>query len=207
MRAVQLMTLKDSKGEAIYGQREIERETGLSRPYLRKLSREIGHQFPRNGFEVKGKICMCTNCGWIFRKPPSRVKRAKRQFCDDECRQAWLKGANHPSWKGGVTLTSFSSWVKNQAAYRDWQKAILERDNYTCQISGRKDNLEAHHIVMKAESHNPEKVFDLDNGITVNKEVHTRIHQMISEGIDFEEALGKVKEEFAEEKQTQEQGV
>lgn len=45
---VNLMTTTDDSGEFIFGQREIERMTGLSRPYIRKLARNIGHQFPRN---------------------------------------------------------------------------------------------------------------------------------------------------------------
>ncbi len=195
------MRLKNENGEPIYGQREIERETGLSRPYIRKLAREVGHQFPRNGIEVKGKLCMCTNCGHVFRKPPSRVKRAKKQFCDEECRQTWAKGVNHPSWKGGVASTTFSNWVKNQAEYREWQQKVLERDGNACQISGRTDNLQAHHILMKSEMHNPEKVFDINNGITLNFDVHQRVHELIREGVDFEEALDKVREEYKKEPQ------
>src|SRR5687768_5527779 len=92
MRAMRLMNQRDSGGNLAMGQRHIELETGLSRPYIRKLAREIGHQFPRNGIEVKGKLCMCSNCGCFFRKPPSRAKRAKNQFCDEYCKVAGMKG-------------------------------------------------------------------------------------------------------------------
>ena len=190
------MRVKDDAGNFTYGQRDIEHETGLSRPYIRKLAAQIGHQFPRNGIEVKGQLCMCSNCGWFFRKPASRVKRAKHQFCEDICRQAWMKGANHPAWKTGITANTFSSWVKNQAEYRQWAENVLERDNHTCVISGRTDNLEAHHILMKAESESPDKVFDIDNGITLNKEVHQRMHELIREGKGVEESMEQLKKEY-----------
>jgi 5-methylcytosine-specific restriction endonuclease McrA len=198
-RAIVLMLKKDEAGKFVFGQRDIEMETGLSRPYLRKLAKEVGHQFPRNGIEVKGTLCMCSNCSALFRKPPSRVKRAKHQFCDEVCRESWMKGANHGAWDHGKSASTWSSWVKNQKAYKDWQEAVLKRDNYTCQISGRTDNLQAHHIFMKAESMNPEKAFDVDNGITMNFEVHQRIHQLIREGWGFEESLKMIKKEYSQE--------
>jgi hypothetical protein len=199
MRAIRLMTLRDDKGDLIYGQRDIERETGLSRPYLRKLATEIDHQFPRNGIEVRGQLCMCVNCGWMFRKPASRVKRAKRQFCDDTCRQEYMKGSHHPSWKGGVASGTFSNWVKNQAKYDEWVQDVMKRDNHTCQISGKTEDLHVHHVLMKAESHNPEKVFDVENGITLNREVHEKIHAMIREGCGFEESLDLLRKEYNEQ--------
>jgi hypothetical protein len=118
------------------------------------------------------------------------------QFCDDECRAVWMKGAHHPSWKGGKTANTFSEWVKNQSQYKNWVEAVLERDEHTCQISGRTDNLQAHHILMKAEMYHPEKVFDPENGITLNKDVHQRVHEVIREGKDYEEAIEVVRKEY-----------
>jgi 5-methylcytosine-specific restriction endonuclease McrA len=178
------------------GQRDIERETGLSRPFLRKIAREVGYQFPRNGVEVIGRTCMCTNCGLLFRKPPSKVERAKLQFCDDLCRRAWMKGPNHPSWKTGKTAATFSSWIKNQSGYDQWRDKVLERDGNKCQISGRTDSLQVHHILPKAENISPETALDVDNGMTLNKEVHDRIHELIRSGKDYEEAIEAARLEY-----------
>jgi hypothetical protein len=195
-RVIDLMLLKDSTDRFIYGQRDLERETGLSRPYIRKLARSMGHQFPRNGIEVVGNLCMCTNCASIFRRSKSKIDRAKNQFCDEDCKNAWMKGPQHPAWKTGVSALSFSSWIKNQTAYDDWRNAVLERDNYRCIISGRTDNLQAHHVLPKAEGMSPEKAFDVSNGITLNVEVHQRIHSLIKTGIDFQEAIEIVSNEY-----------
>lgn len=188
--------------ERSLGQRDIERETGLSRPYIRKLAREIGHQFPRNGIEIVGRTCMCTNCGMMFRKPPSKVERAKNQFCDDLCRKAWMKGPNHPSWKVGKTASTFSSWAKNQQSYEDFKRAVLERDGYKCVISGKTDNLEVHHIMPKAEGMFPELAFDPNNGITLNVEVHKEIHDLIRDGKDFEDAIEYLKNFYNKKENT-----
>lgn len=178
------------------GQRDISRKTGLSRPYLRKIAKMIGHQFPRNGVEVVGMVCVCGNCGAFFRRSASKVRRAKIQYCDTVCKKAFMQGPNHPAWKTGKTATTFSKWILNQTGYKKWRTAVLEKDGYKCAISGRTDKLEAHHILPKAEDLYSELSLDPNNGITVNKEVHTRIHEIIREGYGFEEAVEKVKEEY-----------
>lgn len=199
-QAINLMLAKNETGKFIFGQRDIERETGLSRPYLRKLARSIGHQFPRNGIEVVGKLCMCTNCGTMFRRPPSKVERAKHQFCDELCKVAYMKGANHPMWKTGKTAATFSTWIKNQAGYQKWRDAVLERDGYMCAISSRTDNLDVHHIIPKQEGISPERALDVSNGITMNREVHERVHELIRQGHEFEEAITILKKEYGTDK-------
>jgi hypothetical protein len=129
------------------GQREIEKKTGLSRPFIRKLAKQIGHQFPRNGKEIVGTLCMCGNCGAFFRRPNSKVIYSKNQFCDELCKHAYQKGPSHPAWKDGRASSTFSAWAKNQSAYDDFRKAVLEKYGNKCAISGRTDNIEVHHII------------------------------------------------------------
>ena len=157
-------------------QREIHRITGLSRPFIRKLSKQVNFQFARNGVEVVGDICICANCQVWFRRSKSKIERANKQFCGDICRKAHATGPNHPSWKHGDSAKTFSTWIVNQSEYKNWREAVLQKDNYSCVISGRSNELEAHHVLPKAEFMSPDKAFDINNGITLNKEVHTRIH-------------------------------
>lgn len=196
MMAINLMLAKDVDGKPLYGQRTIERETGLSRPYLRKLSHEIGWQFFRNGKEVVGQLCVCANCGCYFRKPLSRILRAGRQFCDLDCRQSHAKGVNHPNWSGGSSTSSFSQWCKSQSEYKTFREKVLERDGHKCVISGRTEGLQVHHILHKAESEHPEKVFDPNNGIVLNEDVHIEIHKLTRAGKSFDEAVVILKERY-----------
>jgi len=177
-------------------QREIERTTGLSRPYIRKLAKLYNHQFPRNGKEVVGMVCMCSNCGCIFRRSKSKVERTKNSFCSEVCKFAFSRGVNHPSWKEGKSFKTFSDWVTSQTQYKDWREQVLERDNYMCVISGNSDDLEAHHILHKAENMNPEYAFDVNNGMTLCKKVHTELHQLVSSGKTFEEAVSELKDNY-----------
>lgn len=192
------MMQKDEQGNHLYSQYNIENETGLSRPYIRKLAREIGFQPERNGVERRGEKCLCVNCGAFFYKPPSRVKRAKNQFCDEQCRLDWTKGVNHPSFKEGKYMNSFSKWIQNSSDYKLWKEQALKRAGYKCEITGRTDNLDVHHIKNKADHH--ELALDPKNALVVCEEVHRRIHELIREGKGFEEAVKLVKEEYSVEK-------
>lgn len=194
LNLVKLMIEKDRTGEFKYGQRELEQATGLSRPYIRKIAKEIGRDFPRNGFEIRPPLCICKNCGTIFRRPQSKIDRAENNFCEETCRVAFTRGPNHPNWGVGVTASSFSKWVMNQKEYKEWREAVLARAGFKCEISGRTDNLSAHHIEFK--STNPEKAFDPNNGLCLNKEVHTRLHQLASQGKSFDELVEILKKEF-----------
>lgn len=57
--------------------------------------------------------------------------------------------------------------------YRDWRKAVFERDNYVCQDCGAKGGyLTAHHI--KSWAKYPELRYELSNGKTLCEPCHTR---------------------------------
>lgn len=172
-------------------QRDIAKVTGLSRPYLKKLADEIGYRFPQNGIDIQGKLCMCTLCGTYFRRPPSKAKDHKALFCSRTCKDYYYRGQQHHSWKTGTTNT-FSQWISNQAGYTAWQKAVFERDNYTCQITGATGvKLHAHHIKPKAEFQH--MALDVDNGITVSEDAHILIHKLLREGKNFQEAINEAK--------------
>ena len=65
------------------------------------------------------------------------------------------------------------SW-RNTSEYRHWHKAVLDRDNRTCQICGSKKHLVAHHIC--DASHFPDKRFDVNNGVTLCRLCHMNYH-------------------------------
>ena len=61
--------------------------------------------------------------------------------------------------------------------YLAWRKTVFERDNYSCQHCGSKDNkIHAHHIKTWEEA--PELRIDLDNGLTLCTICHNKHHHI-----------------------------
>lgn len=84
-------------------------------------------------------------------------------------------GENHPNWKGGVSKERERHM--SSKSYKDWRKAVFERDGYTCQscknVGGE---LNAHHIYGYADF--PELREDVDNGITLCLFCHRELHHL-----------------------------
>ncbi len=60
--------------------------------------------------------------------------------------------------------------------YKEWRKAVYERDGYTCQLCGSRGvKLNAHHKMQYA--HFPELRYAIDNGITLCVPCHKAIHR------------------------------
>lgn len=83
---------------------------------------------------------------------------------------------------GGRPYFKISGWelAQPQAGrrtqeYKNWRKAVFERDNYTCQICGQKGgHLRAHHIERYRSC--IERRTDVTNGITLCDKCHTEVH-------------------------------
>jgi hypothetical protein len=85
-------------------------------------------------------------------------------------------GKNSPVWKGGIT--PLNERIRKSLEYKQWIKSVFKRDNYTCQKCFNIGNkLQTHHI--KSFSTNPELRFIVDNGITLCKKCHLKIHSKI----------------------------
>lgn len=59
--------------------------------------------------------------------------------------------------------------------YQKWRKAVLERDNYTCQMCGSKEKLHVHHI--RSFKDYSDLRFDIKNGVVLCKNCHLRVHK------------------------------
>lgn len=86
------------------------------------------------------------------------------------------KGELSVNWRGGKTEKNLI--IRRSMEYRNWRKAIFERDNYTCQICnlrggvGVKAIIHADHI--KPFALFPELRFNIDNGRTLCKDCHRK---------------------------------
>lgn len=79
------------------------------------------------------------------------------------------KGSSSNFWRGGKTEEA--KILRQSAEYRLWRKAVFERDDYTCQICGKRGGrLHPDHI--KRFSMFPELRFDVDNGRTLCESCH-----------------------------------
>lgn len=181
-------------------QREIEKITGLSRPYIRKLALEVGFSFPQNGIDVLSPVAVCCGCGAFFRRPQSKLDRSKRQFCDSICKSNYMKGQIAAGWIDGRSVKSFSSFITSQSGYKEWKQAALDKSGYRCEISGLENDLEVHHIYPKAEKNSPEMALDPKNAIVLNTKVHDEIHSLISQGKGYEESVEILKEKYKDVK-------
>lgn len=91
-----------------------------------------------------------------------------------------MRGENHPNWKGGIGRHSRD---KDRTEYKNWRKAVFERDNYKCQArccDGNTTKIVAHHKVFWIK--NVELRFDINNGITLCVDCHRRVHKIIGNG-------------------------
>jgi 5-methylcytosine-specific restriction endonuclease McrA len=85
------------------------------------------------------------------------------------------KGSESPRWN--PNKTDEDRLIKrNYLEYKEWRKAVYERDNHACQKCGddRGGNLNAHHIENYAN--NKELRTTVENGITFCKACHKDFH-------------------------------
>ena len=86
-----------------------------------------------------------------------------------------LLGNKSPNWKGGIN--PINDTIRKSLEYKLWHDACLERDNFTCQISGKKGGkLVVHHIKNFADY--PELRTSIENGITITKKLHKLFHHI-----------------------------
>lgn len=125
----------------------------------------------------------CKECGTLITKETkiSIQQWTRKKFCSQPCQ--WrgkdmsgfvppLKGKKNPActgskhhlWRGGITKEHDK--IRRLAQYKEWRKAVFERDDYTCQGCGvRGGDLQADHI--KPFAWFPALRFELSNGRTL----------------------------------------
>lgn len=143
--------------------------------YQKEENKKTGEQSPK--YSQVDKICEW--CGKVFKSYKSTVSIVR--FCSIECRNNWqsemMSGEKHYNWRGGISGQRQLDMTRRQ--YRDWRRAVFQRDKYTCQLCGdcRGGNLRAHHIRMYSVF--PELRYDVDNGITLCETCHKKVHSQL----------------------------
>ena len=67
-----------------------------------------------------------------------------------------------------------------QPGYQQWINSVYKRDNYICQVTGKRGLIHAHHL--EAWNSNKELRYDIDNGITLLFSVHSEFHKKYGKG-------------------------
>jgi len=125
----------------------------------------------------------------------------KRKFCSPECSQIARVGMKHseetkqkirktktgsiPWNKGTGYKTKLQKKIRSCTKYIEWRTSIYERDNWVCKTCNTKGlKLTAHHmksfaLILKEykiktlyEAEDCDKLWDLDNGVTLCHECH-----------------------------------
>lgn len=129
------------------------------------------------GMEVEKPILACDWCGDSFERYPSEVAKAARRghrfvFCCHTCRAAMVAAQFDES---APYTKPHTSSPRNSAEDRAWRRAVLGRDDYTCQDCGTTIKmLAAHHV--KPVMLFPELRVEVSNGTTLCYQCHTNRH-------------------------------
>jgi len=93
---------------------------------------------------------------------------------------------NHWNWQGGITKLNWA--IRNSLEYKQWRRAVFERDDYTCQKCGKRGcgDIHAHHIISFGkllrkyhiktleQAIECRELWDTDNGLTLCKKCHKK---------------------------------
>lgn len=83
-----------------------------------------------------------------------------------------VKGEKNVNWKGGITPENHR--VRTSTEYKEWRKAVFERDNYTCQFCGKRNRITLHADHIKPFAYYPDLRLDLNNGRTLCAPCHSK---------------------------------
>ena len=126
---------------------------------------------------------LCDYCNKPIKVAKYKIKKQNFHFCNKECQNKWqsenIRGKNHPNWNCDLTdeERNNSRDRRKIEGYTLFITSVLKRDNYTCQITGKTGGkLEVHHL--NCFSDFKEGRTDLDNCITLSKEIHRLFHKI-----------------------------
>lgn len=92
------------------------------------------------------------------------------------CFKETNKGSTHHSWKSWLTDAIRERRARKNLSYKEWRIGVYSRDNYQCQICGKKSrNLHAHHLM--GFHQNVDLRYDISNGVTVCEKCHIEFHR------------------------------
>jgi transcription elongation factor Elf1 len=114
----------------------------------------------------------------LMGKHLSEISKGQRRSPTTEFKKGQFAKDKHPMWKGGITEENHLA--RGSVEFKEWRKAVFERDKYTCQECGdTKSYLHPHHI--KEFAIYKELRYEVNNGLTLCKTCHLRLHGLLKE--------------------------
>lgn len=152
----------------------------------------------KKGKEPHNKLPkITTNCLHCNKEITNRIGATyQKKFCSKECTFENYKNRKYPErskenshfWRGG--LTTENEKMRHSAEYRNWQKDVFKRDNFSCQKCNKtikETILHAHHI--EKFSQNIEKRYDVNNGLTLCIDCHGELHGLNFSDLNLNKCL------------------
>lgn len=142
--------------------------------------------------------CMC-ECGALVTLNYQHLKDAQVKSCgcygkEVSAKNGKIGAAKHSGANSHLYNPSLTDEdrlrIRSVVELREWRQAVFVRDNYTCDLCGKRGGrLEAHHLNDWATY--PLQRFLLKNGITLCKEHHKEFHHKMGTrnsctGVDYE---------------------
>jgi hypothetical protein len=115
------------------------------------------------------------------KKSPTKFKIGHKPLTDGLNLLRYQKGKDHWNWKGGINPETVR--IRGLQKYRKWRERVFERDNWTCQICGKRGvYLEADHypipFCVLFKNKNWKVMWNINNGRTLCRKCHdkTKLH-------------------------------
>lgn len=131
---------------------------------------KVGKKLSSRGGRVNR---VCLNCKIQFETWRKNVKKGNGKFCNKKClgiaNGKRSSGSGNWNWKGGISPRPLST-----VRYKNWRKAVFERDGYKCVLCGYSDGriIQADHI--KSWAKYPKLRYKVENGRTLCKPCHIK---------------------------------
>ena len=142
--------------------------------------------------------CVCGNIRFIAGNELVNTKDRKSCGCLSQHLQSLTNGGTGIPYEGA----NINRFLREIPEYSKWVKACLEKANYTCKASGIKGgHLAVHHIlplnqIIKLNNITIEnygnylfELFDVNNGIVLQKKIHTKLHQLYGNEVSLKNIL------------------
>lgn len=142
--------------------------------------------------------CSCKICNKIFTVKTSVFNKGGGKYCSKKCmiiHQKTLYGELTNNWKGGKS--KISHLLRTSRKYKIWKLSVLKKDSFKCCNCGsnKGGDLDIHHIISvkrllqkynpstMLEIENIKEFWDINNGITLCKKCHRKLHKEVKNGI------------------------